>query len=79
MNSDSFTNSDYLNKDADTIGTMDRELTRVGSPACSLCLYYTEIPGTQYGTCHRYPQALTVADDYWCGEWTSLYGKFETK
>lgn len=46
---------------------------------CPTCMYFTEIPGSRYGTCHRFPQAITVAEDYWCGEWRSLHGVFETK
>ena len=49
------------------------------SKGCSTCLYHTEIPGSSYGVCHRYPQSVTVAQDYWCGEWKSLYSAFETK
>ena len=49
------------------------------SRGCPTCLYFSEIPGSRYGTCHRYPEAVTVAEDYWCGEWRSIHGAFETK
>jgi hypothetical protein len=49
------------------------------SRGCPTCLYFSEIPGSRYGTCHRFPEAVTVAEDYWCGEWKSLHGAFETK
>ena len=49
------------------------------SRGCPTCLYFAEIPGSRYGICHRYPEGTTVAEDYWCGEWKSLHGAFETK
>jgi hypothetical protein len=49
------------------------------SRGCPTCVYFTEIPGSRYGTCHRFPTAVTVAEDYWCGEWRSLHGAFDTK
>ena len=49
------------------------------SRGCPTCLYFVEIPGSRYGTCHRFPEAVTVAEDYWCGEWKSIHGAFETK
>lgn len=34
--------------------------------ACKLCAYFE--PATT--ACHRYPQAVPVTHNHWCGEWT---------
>lgn len=51
----------------------------IPSRGCPTCMYFAEIPGSRYGTCHRFPEAVTVAEDYWCGEWKSMHMAFETK
>lgn len=36
---------------------------------CSACRFYR---GTSIGMCHRYPSAIKVASQHWCGEFASV-------
>jgi hypothetical protein len=43
-------------------------------PACSRCLYRAEwtprVPNAVTTLrCHRFPQAVEITDDHWCGEY----------
>lgn len=42
----------------------------VNEEVCETCCWFSS--GGSVGKCHRYPQAVRVTVDHWCGEWGSL-------
>ena len=36
---------------------------------CTTCRFFEPNLYADHGTCHRFPQAVTVANLYWCGEY----------